>query len=258
MKTPGKILVALLLFASLGCNHLPGKPGFRPETQRPDQTHDFATLYKTNCSACHGDNGRNGPALPLNNPVYLAWAGHDAIQVIVSNGVPHRLMPAFGAGAGGLLTAEQVEDIVDGMIKSWGKPDVLGRQNSPAYNPGSPGDATQGQAVFQRNCAQCHGADGKGVAGGPPHVTGSIVDPSYLALISSRGLRDVIVAGIPEQKMPDWRGESDGKPMTDREVTDVVAWLVSQRTPHPGTTVTPADKRKDQAAIAPVQSRGRR
>lgn len=244
MRVPARFLAAVLLLSVLGCNHLPGKPGFRPETQRPDQTHDFAVLYKTNCSACHGDDGRNGPAFSLNNPVYLVWAGHDAIQSIVSNGIPHRLMPAFGPGAGGLLTAEQVENIVDGMMEKWGKADVLNGQNAPEYNSETAGDPTRGEGVFQRDCARCHGADGKGLAGEPPRVPGSIVDPSYLALISSRGLRDIVVAGLPGQNMPDWRGDLPGQPMTVGEVTDVVAWLVSQRTPHPGTFVTPAEKRK--------------
>ncbi|MEO6829424.1 MAG: c-type cytochrome, partial [Acidobacteriaceae bacterium] len=114
------ILGALLAAGLAGCST--GKPGINPETLRPDQEHDFATLYQQNCSACHGDNGKGGAALPLNNPVYLAWAGHDRIQQIVSNGVPQHLMPAFGMGGGGLLTSQQVEDIVHGMILHWGQP----------------------------------------------------------------------------------------------------------------------------------------
>ena len=80
------IVAAIFLLASVGCDHLPGKPGFRPETLRPDQTVDFNVLYKSNCSACHGDRGLNGPALPLNNPVYLAWAGKDHMLPIVASG----------------------------------------------------------------------------------------------------------------------------------------------------------------------------
>jgi hypothetical protein len=33
---------------------------------------------------------------------------------------------------------------------------------------------------------------------------------------------------------PDWRGNIPGKPMTDREITDVVAWLASRRVQTPG------------------------
>ncbi len=252
------LMAGMFAFAGVGCNHLPGKPGFRPETQRPDQTRDFAVLYKTNCSACHGEQGKGGPALPLNNPVYLAWAGPDAIRDIVANGVPHRLMPAFGPSGGGLLTDEQVGDIVDGMMNHWGKPNVLDGQNPPAYLPPGAGDATQGKAVFQTYCASCHGADGNGLRRGGTNVYGSIMDPSYLALISSRGLRDIVVAGMPGENMPDWRGDAPGKPMTDREVTDVVAWLVSHRTSYPGAFVSPAEKQQSMATDAPARAASRR
>lgn len=246
MKTGsmGAIVCAVLSFGVLGCDHLPGKPGFRPETMRPDQTVDFAILYKSNCSACHGDRGSNGAALPLDNPVYLDWAGRDRILQIVANGVPQRLMPAFGKSGGGMLTDRQLQIIVDGMIARWGDHDALNGAHPPAYSAGSKGDAAAGRAAFASYCARCHGADGKGTArrntanhrstANQGAATGSIVDPTYLALISSQGLRDIVVSGLPGEGMPDWRGDATGKPMTDKEVTDVVAWMVSQRVRFPG------------------------
>lgn len=251
----GMVLAAGLALGTSGCSHLPGKPGFRPETLRPDQTHGFAVLYKSNCSACHGDAGRGGAALPLDNPVYLAWAGHDAMINIVANGVPHRLMSAFGPGGGGFLTDRQVEDIVNGMISRWGQPGVLNGLHTPSYAPIRQGDAAAGKIAYQTYCSRCHGAGGNGIPGGQPGsrtgaspstVAGSIVDPSYLALISSRGLRDIVVAGLPGEGMPDWRGDVVGKAMSDQEVTDVVAWLVSHRTTYPGTFVPPGRQLKTQ------------
>jgi hypothetical protein len=35
--------------------------------------------------------------------------------------------------------------------------------------------------------------------------------------------------GRPELGAPDWRGNAPGKPMSDQEITDVVAWLASHR-----------------------------
>jgi hypothetical protein len=62
---------------------------------------------------------------------------------------------------------------------------------------------------------------------------GSIVDGSYLALISDQGLRSITIAGRPDEGMPDWR--SDGaQPLTDQQITDIVAWLASKRTANPG------------------------
>jgi mono/diheme cytochrome c family protein len=241
---------ALLTLGSVGCSHLPGKPGFRPETLRPDQTLGFAVLYKSNCSACHGDGGLNGAALPLDNPVYLSWVGREQMIQIVAKGVPLSAMPAFGPGGGGLLTDEQVEHIVDGMITHWGNLDTLHNANPPAYTPTSDGDVTQGKATFQIFCARCHGADGRGTpadevaavgfAAGSKQgeVIGSIVDPDYLSLITNQGLRDVVVSGLPDEGMPDWRENAGGKSLTDKNVTDIVAWLASQRVQFPGRPFT--------------------
>jgi cytochrome c oxidase cbb3-type subunit 3/ubiquinol-cytochrome c reductase cytochrome c subunit len=228
--------VALLTLGSVGCSRLPGKPGFRPETLRPDQKLGFTVLYKSNCSGCHGDNGLNGAALPLDNPVYLGWAGREHLIQIVANGVPQSAMLAFGRSGGGLLTDEQVEHIVDGMIARWGKPGVLNNADPPDYAPMSKGDANQGRAAFQIYCARCHGADGKGISPGGEQgdAIGSIVDPAYLPLITDQGLRDIVVSGLPGEGMPDWREDATGKSMTDQNVTDIVAWLASQRIPFPG------------------------
>ena len=235
------VIAAICLLASVGCDHLPGKPGERAETMRPDQTVDFNVLYKSNCSACHGDRGLNGPALPLNNPVYLGWAGKEHVLPIVSSGESLQSMHAFAKSAGGMLTEQQVGIIVNGMISTWGKPGSsrrLNGANPPGYSPTTKPDIAAGKTAFQGHCASCHGVDGTGAtvtgAAAKHSVSGSIVDPTYLSLISDRGLRDIVVAGLPGEGMPDWRGDGSVKPMTDKEVTDVVAWLGSHRVQFPG------------------------
>lgn len=245
MSSTAVALAALLLIVwTAGCSS--GKPeGIRAKTLRPDQIHDFATLYHENCSACHGDNGTGGAALPLNNPVYLAWAGHDRLVQITSLGVPHTLMPGFSTDGGGLLTSEQVEDIVNGMISHWGQPDSLKGVTLPSYTATSKGDVVQGQAAYQVYCSRCHGDDGIGApapqtqsariaASKTGKVVGSIVDPTYLSLISEQGLRDIIVSGIPGEGMPDWRNDAVGKPMTDADIDNIIAWMQSKRVASPG------------------------
>jgi cytochrome c oxidase cbb3-type subunit 3/ubiquinol-cytochrome c reductase cytochrome c subunit len=231
-------IAAICLLASVGCSHLPGKPGFRPETLRPDQMIDFHVLYKSNCSACHGDRGLNGPALPLNNPMYLAWAGKQHMLPIVSTGVSLKSMHAFAQSGGGMLTDQQVEVIVNGMIANWAKSGILNGTNPPGYSATTSPDIAAGKTAFQSHCASCHGEDGTGGtatgAAAQHNVTGSIVNPTYLSLISNQGLRDIVVAGLPGEGMPDWRGDRSVQPMTDKEVTDVVAWLASKRVQFPG------------------------
>ena len=65
-------------------------------------------------------------------------------------------------------------------------------------------------------------------------MASSIVDRSYLALVSDQYLRMTVIAGRPQLGAPDWRGNVPGRPMSDQEVTDVVAWLASSRSATPG------------------------
>jgi cytochrome c oxidase cbb3-type subunit 3/ubiquinol-cytochrome c reductase cytochrome c subunit len=62
---------------------------------------------------------------------------------------------------------------------------------------------------------------------------GSLVDPAYLALISDQALRSIIVAGQPDQGMPS-TDQVSAHPLTDQDVTDIVAWLASHRIRTPG------------------------
>ncbi|HUZ95715.1 MAG TPA: c-type cytochrome [Edaphobacter sp.] len=229
--------VSLLAFATFGCNSAPGRPKAEPEVPRPDQIHDFAMLYKQNCAACHGDNGSQGAATSLANAEYLSLAGEDTLLRITAKGIPGTLMPPFAQSAGGMLTDQQVHDLVDGMMHQWGKPQALSGQNPPSYAPTGTGDVQQGQQTFTTYCARCHGSDGTGIPAkndGANVSHGSIVDPSYLALVSDQSLRTTTIVGLPGQGMPDWRGDVPSHAMTDKEVTDIVAWLVSHRTQFPG------------------------
>jgi cytochrome c oxidase cbb3-type subunit 3/ubiquinol-cytochrome c reductase cytochrome c subunit len=222
--------------ALVGCNRIPGRPGPGPEVPRPDEVLDFSMLYKANCAACHGENGRNGAAISLANPVYLAVAGEDNLRLITANGVPGKLMPPFAKGAGGMLTDQQIDVLVHGMMQQWSKPDLLVGLSIPQYRSTLAGDAARGQQAFGIYCAGCHGAAGEGSTGNAKSgagKVGSIVDGSYLALISDQGLRSIVIAGRPDEGMPDWRTHRT-QPMTDQQVTDIVAWLASKRTSNPG------------------------
>lgn len=231
------LLFSAVCIASTGCKDAPGKPRDVTEATRPDQVLDFPTLYKQNCAACHGDEGKNGAAVSLANPVYLAISGEDNIQRVTSRGVPGTLMPPFGKAAGGMLTDRQVEILAHGIVDTWSRPGVLTGSTPPGYTSNSPGNSARGQQAFTTSCARCHGSDGGGVNANKEGQIGSIVDPAYLALVSDQSLRTAIIAGFPEQHMPDWRSDLMGagaRPMTDQEITDVVAWMAAHRTATPG------------------------
>ncbi len=219
-------IVVLLLCAA--CTGSPGVPRADSEVVAPDAVTDFKLLYGQNCAGCHGPDGKGGAAIALASPVFLAIADDTVIRRTAANGESGTPMPAFAQSAGGMLTDQQIDALVRG-IRSWAKPDVLGDQIPPPYAAEAPGDAQRGADAYRTYCASCHGANGRGGS-----KASSIVDGSFLALVSDQQLRTVVIAGRPELGAPDWRGDVVGRPMSAQEISDVVAWLSGQRTKFPG------------------------
>ena len=205
------------------------------EELSPREVLDFAALYAENCSACHGENGRGGASIALADPVYLALVDDQSLRHVIANGVPATAMPAFAESAGGLLTNQQIEVISQQIRARWSKPGILDGTNSPGYSAKSAGDPERGQSAWKTYCESCHGPDGRGGQKGS-----AIINDSFLALVSDQGLRTMIIVGRPDLGAPDWRGNVPGKPMSDQEVTDVVAWLASHRVETPGQPISAA------------------
>jgi cytochrome c oxidase cbb3-type subunit 3 len=221
-------LALFAVMACIGCNSAPGRPGPDSEVIPPDQIMEFNVLYASNCSGCHGADGKGGAAVSLSDPVFLAIADDTVIRRVATNGVPGTSMPAFARSAGGMLTDKQIEAIVGG-IRSWAKPNALRGVSPPPYAVQPAGDPHHGADVYATYCSACHGPDGKG-----GEKASSIVSGSYLALVSDQDLRTNVIVGRPDIGAPDWREDVPGRPMSAQEISDVVAWLAAQRPQFPG------------------------
>ena len=220
----------------IGCRP-PGKPTSADIEIKPEEVRDFAVLYRLNCAGCHGADGKGNAALALANPVYLAIASDDTIRRVTAAGVRRSLMPAFAKSDGGTLTDEQIEILTREMRARWAKPKEALGANPPSYAATEGGNATKGAGAYATFCAGCHGPDGRG-------TRSSIVDDSFLALVTDQNLRTTIIAGRPDLGHPDWRNCAPGKAMTSQEVTDVVAWLVAQRKANPGQPYARSEQTK--------------
>ena len=185
---------------------------------RPADIADFRVLYYQNCSGCHGINGQGALTVGIGRPVYLAIADDATIHTTIEQGRPGTPMPAFAQQAGGMLTDAQIDILVHG-IRAWANPGAFANTKPPAYAASEPGEARRGAEIFKVACAPCHGPQGRGAR--------AIADPTYLALVSDQHLRTVIIVGMPNLGMPDWR--SHPKPLTGADVGDLVAWLAAQR-----------------------------
>src|SRR5262245_10318957 len=239
----GAVVLAITLVT--GCSvRLPGQPSEAERWRAPNEVTDFNQLYTQNCAGCHGAGGRRGAARSLNDSLYLAFVSDDAMRQAISKGRIGTNMPAFSQQAGGHLTDQQIELIVNGMRAHWSKPDDFKNVGLPRYSVdqtatiSSPatartsnisagtsqtGDASRGATTYKTYCASCHGTNGDGGS------AGSIVDPNFLNLVSDQGLRTTVVVGRADMGKPDWRGNVPGHPMSAQEIADVVAWLAAQR-----------------------------
>jgi cytochrome c oxidase cbb3-type subunit 3 len=213
----------------------PGRPLADSQVIPPGQIMDFDRLYGKNCAGCHGPDGKGGAAIGLGDPVYLGIADDATIGRVTANGIPGTAMPAFAQQAGGMLTDDQIHAITNGIRARWAKKDALRGADPPPYAPQGRGDSKRGAAAYGVYCSSCHGLDGRGGQRGS-----SIVDGSYLALVSNQHLRTTVIVGRPEMGAPDWRGDIPGKPLSPDDVSDVVAWLAAQRPQFPGQSYSTA------------------
>jgi mono/diheme cytochrome c family protein len=213
----------------LGCASPHGQPRKSSETLAPNEILDFSMLYSENCAGCHGAEGRGSAAIALSDPVYLAIANDATIRKAIANGRLGTAMPAFAQSSGGMLTDKQIEVITSGIQSRWSRKGILDGANPPPYATKSTGNIAHGETAYKTYCESCHGPGGHGTAKGS-----SVTDDSFLALVSDQGLRTIVIAGRADLGAPDWRGNVPGKPMSDQDITDVVAWLASRRSQNPG------------------------
>ncbi len=232
------IFASVLLF---GCGSPHGQPRRDSEVLAPNDVLEFGPLFSENCAGCHGAEGKGGAAIALANPVYLAIADDVSIRKVIAQGTPGTAMPPFAQSAGGMLTDAQIDVLTKEIRSRWSRRGILDAASAPPYAPKLTGDAQRGEAAYRTFCESCHGPLGRG-----GQKASAISDGSFLALISDQSLRTIVIAGRPELGAPDWRGNLPGRPMSDQEITDVVAWLASRRVTNPGQPYSASNNAQPQ------------
>lgn len=217
--------LVLLALALTGC----GRPNPADEPQPPDAVMNPQQLFADHCAACHGAEGRGGPAPPLNDPLFLALISADDMEMVAAMGRKHTMMPAFSRKFQGELKEDQIHLLVEHIRQEWGKePEKY--KDAPPYELGDlkKADPKEGKKIYAVACACCHGANGEG------RDAGALNDPAFLALVSDQLLRRTIITGRPDFGMPNYRSRGDDrpasfKPLTSRQIDDVVAYVASWR-----------------------------
>lgn len=144
-----------------------------PITQLPDNAELLraavaggSAAFKVNCVQCHGSGAAGGAGYPNLNDDDWLWGGDiEAIRTTLVHGIRQpgddqtraSVMPAFGRDK--MLTSAQISTLADQVLSFSGK-----------------GKATAaGAALYQDNCAACHGPEGKGMREfGAPNLADAI------------------------------------------------------------------------------------
>ncbi|MGH7174036.1 MAG: c-type cytochrome [Gemmataceae bacterium] len=218
-RSPILVLLPLLLLA--GCDW-PGKPKDADRPIPAEKVANFGKLYGMHCAGCHGADGKDGPAPPLNDPLFLAIVPDEVLHRVITDGRSGTPMTAFAKDKGGPLTDKQVDILARGIKQQW--PAENPKRQPPPYllSDAKAGDKKAGLKVFGRDCAMCHGEHGKG------GDAGAINDTAFLALVSDQVLRRYVLTGRPDLGMPNYAKRGDGK-LTSQEINDLVALLAYWR-----------------------------
>jgi len=118
------------------------------------------------------------------------------------------------------MTDEQIDILVKG-IYSWKKADAA--PGAPLYSS-PPGNAATGAQTYTAYLEAL-----KKIADPGLFKDGFLTNAAFLGLSSDQYLRTLIVAGRPELGIPDYQNAIAGQPLTDQQISDIVAWLISQR-----------------------------
>jgi cytochrome c oxidase cbb3-type subunit III len=173
-----------------------------------------ARLYRNDCATCHGDRGE-GTSLgsPLAAPDSAGRQSTRAAYDAIVTGTPGTAMPRYSqydAGELGSLLAHLAT-----------LPPVS--EHRAAWRAGT-GTAAEGEAIYGRVCAGCHGSEGEGKSGP------ALANTAFLAAATPEFIAATVVRGRAGTPMPAFGRDSVSYPrLSAGEVLDVTAFILSWR-----------------------------
>jgi cytochrome c oxidase cbb3-type subunit 3 len=142
-----------LILAGVVCSPMACQEKMNPLAGDPAAIKEGASLFRTDCSPCHGLNARGGGRGPdLTSGLWIHGASDAAIFQTINQGIPGTEMPA-----------NSFED-----SETWTLVAYLRAVSSGEHAPVA-GDRAKGEQIFwgKGQCAQCHMVRGRGGRLGP-------------------------------------------------------------------------------------------
>ena len=164
---------------------------------------DGQTLYMTHCASCHGDNGQGSNVAPS----LIGKSAADIHLMLDTGRMPAAVPYVNEVHKAPTFTEAQMKEIVT-YVQS--------------FTPGStdsalprilPGNIARGRALFNENCAHCHGVAGNGASVGYDNVAPSLMNATVFQVA------EAIRAG-PEV-MPRFGPDV----LSDQDVSDIARYV---------------------------------
>jgi cytochrome c oxidase cbb3-type subunit 3/ubiquinol-cytochrome c reductase cytochrome c subunit len=219
---------ALIFALATGCAR-PKKAAAQPVIQKG------RAIYAQLCATCHGAEGNgyvadNAPS--LRTATFLATATDDFLRAAILRGRPGTAMGVYARWTGGPLGPAEANAVI-AFLRQGGPPlEVLA--------PVRLGDATRGQALYEKNCQRCHGTRTQRVS------AIHLANPVLLETASDAFLRRAIEEGRPPTSMMAWK-----EALAPEQIDDVVAYVRSLASPAPPPPPPPAAPRTGPIVINP-------
>jgi mono/diheme cytochrome c family protein len=201
-----------------------------------------SAIYAEKCAPCHGavglGDGPQGRQLGVNVPALgtaelARLAAPASWYAVVTQGRMERFMPPFAS-----LTDAERWDVVAYAL-SLSEP---------------PGQVASGRALYEANCASCHGPDGAKVS------NANFTDPQFMAARSADEMRQLIADGT-SQDMPGFQGQ-----LSEDEMWALTAYLrtlglqaaapAATDTAQPSTTPTQTSEVLETPGVSPTVGAG--
>jgi len=174
-------------------------------------------VYRQYCAACHGNGTysrwdktfkRFVPA--IRGVSLISTATPEYLASNIQHGRPGTQMPAWDKQAGGLLPQE-ITAVIEYL-----RSDAPSAEKLPAL--ALAGDSSRGLPLFLRNCAGCHGMDGRG------GIAPEIGNPVFQKAATDEFIVRTVRSGRQGSAMPAFQ-RPDAPAFSDQDVADVLAYV---------------------------------
>jgi mono/diheme cytochrome c family protein len=116
--------------------------------------------------------------------------------------------------------------------------------STPTSGVVAQGNAAMGAPAYLENCTPCHGIEGQGVD------APALRNNPFVQSAGDQAVSETIADGRPHTEMPAWL-QSKGGPLTDQQITDVVAYLHTLQGVSQLPTATPMPPEPTETPLPP-------